>query len=143
MIQLARYYTPLDKGTFGILDAYGLTFYTVELPWRKNRANVSCIPEGTYKLQREMFYGGDGPGGRPDYETFGLAGVVGRTFIKLHVANTAGELQGCIGIGNALGVANGHWAVLHSREAHKTLMRVMGDDRQEDLIRIYQARGET
>lgn len=139
MIELVRYYTPLDKGTFGRLLVAGMEFYTVELPWKNNRVRVSAIPEGLYGLERCMFYGGDGVGGRADYLTYEVLRVYGRTEIKLHRANTAAELQGCIAIGDALDVVNGRWAVLNSTEAHERFMRVM-DGRQRDSIRIYQYR---
>lgn len=139
MIELRRHYNPLDMGTFGVLAVYGLEFYTIELPWRKNRPNVSCVPEGLYRIQRGMFWGGDGPGGKPDYETFELIDVVGRTFIKFHRAQTVLDLHGCIGIGNALGVSMGRPAVLNSAEGHAQFMRTM-KGRDEDQLRIFQYR---
>lgn len=143
MIELARYYTPRDMGTFGILRLATIEFYTVELPWRRNRVKVSCIPEGTYELHRCMFYGGDGIGGeREDYLTYEVCGVVARSEIKFHIANEVGELAGCIAIGEALGIVRGHWAVLNSRDAIQRFIRAM-DGREIDQIRIYQARGET
>jgi len=41
-----------DQGTEGILTVPELGFacFTLELPWRGNRPNVSCIPPGTYPM---------------------------------------------------------------------------------------------
>ena len=39
-------------GTNGALFVNGrFICFTIELPWRENRRNVSCIPEGRYELQ--------------------------------------------------------------------------------------------
>ena len=63
--------------------------YTIELPWRNNEVNRSCIPEGTYVLKRR-------------YSTkfrwhLEIKDVPGRSYILLHPANHAArELKGCI-----------------------------------------------
>ena len=42
-----------DKETFGVLFCAGTwVCLTLELPWRDNARNVSCIPEGRYRLER-------------------------------------------------------------------------------------------
>lgn len=48
-ITLVRTY--LEDRTVGYINADGNILPTVELPWKNNRANVSCVPEGTYKLE--------------------------------------------------------------------------------------------
>ena len=119
-VHLERYETgPL--GTFGklwISGAYvldSLELHTVEAPWEDNRRGVSCIPTGEYKLIRGKFYKGG-------YSTFELDGVPGRSLIKIHVANFARELTGCIALGMTRGTLGKTPAVLHSREAHDLLM---------------------
>lgn len=139
MIRVARYYTPLQMGTFSVVDCHGITYYFVEPAWRNNMVDVSCIPEGTYYLERATYYGGDGPGGREDYPTWQIMGVVGRGEIKVHRMNYAAQSRGCPGIGDSLGVINGHWAVLNSEDAHNRFMSVLQDVEREQ-IRIYQAR---
>lgn len=63
--------------------------YTIELPWRNNEVNRSCIPEGTYVLKRR-------------YSTkfrwhLEIKDVPGRSYILIHPANHAErELKGCI-----------------------------------------------
>jgi len=82
-----RYHT---GGANGTLQLYGNTIcQTIELPWRGNQRNVSCIPEGRYALQRYKS------------RRFGpcllVAGVPGRSGILIHAANHAAtELRGCI-----------------------------------------------
>ena len=77
-------------GTNGTFLLYGEAIcHTIELPWRDNRRNVSCIPEGRYALQRYKS------------RRFGpcllVADVPGRSGILIHAANHAAtELRGCI-----------------------------------------------
>ena len=48
-LELIRTYYP--KGTNGnILYKSRLMMYSIELPWKDNLAQVSCIPEGRYEL---------------------------------------------------------------------------------------------
>src|SRR5699024_10790817 len=43
----------LPGGTNGTLLLRGAPIcHTIELPWRGNRTNVSCIPAGRYRLRR-------------------------------------------------------------------------------------------
>src|SRR5689334_16845612 len=46
---LTRTYAP--EGTNGNIFYHGIHLvYTIELPWKDNHAEVSCIPEGSYAL---------------------------------------------------------------------------------------------
>src|SRR5690606_8714327 len=78
------------EGTNGELWYRGLLIgYTIELPWRNNQRNISCIPEGRYKLVMRYT------------EERGwhihIPEVPGRTWILFHAANDAlKELRGCI-----------------------------------------------
>ena len=67
------------------------TFRTIELPWKNNANDVSCIPEGTYKCARYRRKNGQ--------ICWQLLKVPKRTAILVHVANTVNDLLGCIGIG--------------------------------------------
>lgn len=63
--------------------------FAIELPWKDNQRNVSCIPEGEYKLKARFS------------SKFGhhlhILDVKGRSLILLHPANNAKlELRGCI-----------------------------------------------
>ena len=48
--KLIRYHFGL-KATLGVLklNMAHSPIYTLELPWRENKPNISCIPEGTYE----------------------------------------------------------------------------------------------
>ena len=63
--------------------------HTIELPWLNNQPENSCIPEGTYVLEKRW---------SPKYLWhLHITGVKGRSLILIHPANNAAkELRGCI-----------------------------------------------
>lgn len=117
-LTLVRYgSTPM--GTFGRMfhDA-GWWAYTVERPWVQNKPTVSCIPAGLYQLKLGMYY-------KHNYPAYELLNVPQRAGIKIHVANTYTELEGCIAPGKDLGWIgdpSNMWAVEHSKAAFDELM---------------------
>lgn len=101
---------PHPMGTFGrMFVSGGFSCFTCENPWANNEPRVSCIPAGRYDLVPTRFHAGGG------YETLEIAGVEGRTQIKIHVGNRARDVLGCIVLGDRLGALNGEWAVLDSQ----------------------------
>jgi len=94
------------QGTFGILTIGDKSWFTLELPQRDNKPNVSCIPSGEYQCSLRY-----SPNFRKNL--FCLQGVPNRSFILIHGANFAGDttqgyqthLQGCIAIGKSIGYA--------------------------------------
>ena len=107
-IRLERFcYHP--SGTLGVIKIKEETFYTIERPWLENQVNVSCIPTGTYDLERR-----DSP---RFGETWYLPDVPDRSWILMHVANFPSDVQGCIGIGTSL--MSDRIAVSNSRTALK------------------------
>lgn len=85
-----------DQGTFGVLSFGTRVVRSLELPWRDNRRQRSCIPPGEYRcalVQSPRF-------GR----VYGVADVPGRSHVLIHAANLAGDvdlgwqtqLHGCI-----------------------------------------------
>ena len=85
---LVREYLPM--GTNGILSLDSMALcHTIELPWKENRKQVSCIPEGEYEVTKRFS------------EKFKwhlqILNVPGRDLILIHPANNAlKELKGCI-----------------------------------------------
>ena len=75
-------------------------FLTLELPWRGNETNISCIPEGEYTCKRAK--NRTTMGGKLIPDTFEVTNVVGRSGILFHVANSVKDLRGCIGIGQTI-----------------------------------------
>jgi len=106
-------------GTFGTLVLPdGWTCFTVERPWLDNQSRISCIPAGLYKIKLGTYT----KGGYPAYD---ILDVPGRSQIKIHKANLASELEGCIAPGTGLGVFKGEWSVMNSGTAFEHLMAAM------------------
>lgn len=125
-IILERAYT--DAATIGrMILPSGRILQTIELPWRGNQPRISCIPEGLYKLtSRQSSVVNKTSRGR--YKSgWEVVAVEGRSYIMIHIANTVGDIEGCIGVGLELGVVNNEWAVIRSAEAFDLFMREMDD----------------
>lgn len=97
MITLMRAYLPDGSATLGVWDnGHGFRCCTLELPWRMNKQNVSCIPEGEYQLRlRESSVikrttNGDFLHG---YE---ILDVPGRKWIMVHPGNWTHNTDGCV-----------------------------------------------
>lgn len=115
-----------DHGTFGKLFVDDKVFFTGELPWRENLANISCIPAGTYKciwsssprFRRKLYL---------------LTPTDPRTGVRMHSANLCGDralgyfaqLNGCIALGKKLGLMDGQKAVLLSMPAMREFEKHM------------------
>lgn len=64
---------------------------TLELEWRNNERQVSCIPSGSYKVTKEK---------HPKFGAcFRLHKVSGRSGILIHVGNYRKQIKGCILVG--------------------------------------------
>lgn len=87
-LHLKRTYHP--TGTNGdLMYNSSLVCHSIELPWRHNQSNRSCIPEGRYQLKRFR---------SPRHgTTVEVCNVPARNAILLHRSNNANrELKGCI-----------------------------------------------
>ena len=88
--------TSTDAGTFGVMTFGSEVVHTVELPWRDNARQRSCIPLGTYKcaIVKSPRFG----------RVYGLSNVPGRSHVLIHSANFGGDetkgfdtqLHGCV-----------------------------------------------
>ncbi len=114
-----------DQGTRGMLFFDEYNCQTLELPWRDNESNISCIPAGEYKVEIRI---------SPKYgQVYWVTKVPNRTFILIHSGNWAGDrskgykthVNGCILLGQRRGLLIGQWAVLNSRITIKRFMARM------------------
>lgn len=140
-ITLERAYT--DSATIGkMYMPSGIIFDTIELPWAHNEPEVSCIPEGSYTLNKRSS-GIVNRTSRGKYTAgWEVANVEGRTYIMIHIGNTVSNFQGCIGIGEGLGVIDGNWAILQSSVSFDKFMREMEtSDDWKLTIRVRTQRG--
>ena len=85
-----------------------------------------CIPKGVYPLKLGMYYSGDGPGGKIDYPSYEVLNVPKRSLIKIHAANKASELLGCIAPGLSMDIFGGEIGVTSSRKALEEFMEALG-----------------
>ena len=89
--------------TQGNLTAYnnGKSFscVTLELPWKDNADNISCIPPGVYDVKWTY---------SPLFKrfTYEVLNVPNRDGIRFHVANFIKDLLGCIGLGKTFADMN-------------------------------------
>jgi hypothetical protein len=67
------------------------TVRTLELPWKSNQKQISCIPEGEYAVRRRL--------SAKHGMHFELVNVPGRDLILIHPANFISQLRGCIAPG--------------------------------------------
>lgn len=90
LIQIRR--EALAPVTFGTMQVDGEPFgFTLERPWMGNAQMTSCIPAGPYRLA--ITYSN-----RFKKEMLEVLKVPGRSGIRIHNANFATELEGCIAV---------------------------------------------
>ena len=102
-----------DQGTFGIITHSGRWWYTLELPNRDNKPNISCIPTGEYDVSLRF---------SPHFKRnlYHVKKVPKRSFILIHGANFAGDkskgfqthLQGCITLGKKIGKSKNKYGIM-------------------------------
>ncbi|MCH3883425.1 DUF5675 family protein [Tenacibaculum aquimarinum] len=89
---------------------------TLELEWKNNARNVSCVPSGFYNIEFEK-------SNRFNRRLWELKGVPGRSEAKIHVANYYTQIQGCIAVGDMHTKINGD-GFLDVRNSANTLSRL-------------------
>jgi hypothetical protein len=125
-VVLQRHYSD-DQGTFGEMNIPGASLVTLELPWRDNTPNKSCIPAGEYLVRWSL-------SPRLKKYTYEITHVPGRGGIRIHAGNWAGDRDkgyrsdslGCPLLGMRRGVLHKQRAVLASANAVSRLVSFMG-----------------
>jgi hypothetical protein len=107
----------LDVATAGYMDVNGQRLQTLERPWLNNKASKSCIPEGTYLVNRDH-------SGRWQY--YSVSNVPNRTFIEIHPANKVSQLEGCLALG--LQRAADNVSIINSESAVNIFTGAQGED---------------
>ena len=81
--------------TIGRLEYRGFRCLTLELPWRGNQRNISCIQAGTYsaKLYDSPKHG----------RVILIEDVNERSWIEVHAGNHTSDIKGCILVGSRIG----------------------------------------
>ena len=85
-----------ENSTIGELFVNGERFCdTLENPWLDNQRNISCIPEGEYKVRLRL----PRESATRDYIHLLVQDVPNRDYILFHIGNTAKDTRGCILVG--------------------------------------------
>ena len=119
VVTITRYHET-DTEIIGLLFVNGIfVCHTLELPWKDNKRYVSCIPEGTYEVQK-----------RSDSYKYRVKDVPGRTAIDIHVANSHVDIEGCIGLGTGVDkVQRGtQYYLTSSQKAMDKFSEIIGDN---------------
>lgn len=124
---------PSDKQILGelvVLSGFStlLKLKTLELPWKDNQRNISCIPKGTYKaiLHRSPRFG----------LCLWIQDVEGRSEILIHRGNFYTDIKGCVLVGYDHQDINndGLKDVTSSRNAMRDLLRAIGDKKSIKVV---------
>lgn len=140
IVTLTRRPSTID-GTFGTMEVPGTPFTTcwdtLELPWKDNQHDISCIPTGTYEchMTHSPKFGRD---------TYELVGVLNRSDVRIHPANYAGdvsqgrksELNGCIALGSHIAHVNSQAVIANSKNSVQAFEDLL--DRKPFLLTIVQ-----
>lgn len=121
-----------EKETIGVIKVRGrILCYSLELPWRDNATDISCIPTGIYMCER--FSSKDNP------NTFVVLNVPNRTGVLIHTGVTHKHTKGCIIPGTGLSWHNNDRAILSSSNAMKIILNAYKND-DKFLLRISNLR---
>lgn len=92
---------------------------TLELGWKENKRNISCIPLGEYTVTKRISskYG----------EHFHILDVEDRSYILIHAGNFYSDIRGCILVGEDFKDLNkdGLLDITNSRQTMKQLLKVL------------------
>lgn len=117
-----------DQGTEGMLFIGDYRCCTLELPWRDNKTNISCIPPGEYEVKSRY--------SNKFGNVYWITDVEGRSWILMHSGNFAGDIskgfktnvEGCILLGKKFGYLFGQRAILNSRITLRSFKNYMSNE---------------
>ncbi len=87
-------------GSLFIVSEFGHILFkcdTLELPWKENKTNISCIPTGEYIVKKRY--------SKKFKNHLHITEVTGRTHILIHSGNFYTDILGCVLVGK-LGYVN-------------------------------------
>ncbi len=121
MIKIERWYRP--DCTLGILTYKDFKCFTLELPWKDNERNVSCIPQasGYHGIKYISAKNGD---------CISIPNVINRDYIQIHSGNYTSQIEGCILVGDSIKFLNNDDVpdVTNSRKTLNKLLELLPND---------------
>lgn len=113
-----------------LIDGYP-EMLTLELPYKDNEQNISCIPYGEYVCKKT--HNRTTLGGLSLPETFEVTEVENRGGILFHMGNTTKDTSGCILVGSEYGNIGASRAILQSRKAFTKFLALLVNDNEFKL----------
>ena len=115
MITLIRFFK--KDFTLGILTKDNNIFFTLELPFKDNQKNISCIKSGIYNIIKWK---------SPKHgDCLKICDVPNRTNILIHAGNYLKDTKGCILIGEMI---KNDGTIYNSKIALKKLIYIINDN---------------
>lgn len=102
---------------------------TLELPYRDNLPNISCIPCGTYSLEErtDVYL----HSGTELHRTYEVTPVEGRDGIYFHTGNTINDTKGCILVGCEFDII--HKGIWESKKAFGLFLSLLKPEEKYTL----------
>ncbi|WP_081295268.1 DUF5675 family protein [Gilliamella sp. Choc4-2] len=117
-----------EHSTFGKLQLpSGMVLSTLELPWKDNQRQISCIPASIYQcdIVNSPKFG----------RVYQVKDVPNRSHILIHAGNWTKDTQGCI----LVGMSNNDTQLFESRKALNLLMNELnGQSFKLEVIEAYE-----
>jgi len=119
-------------GTFAVFDENKKILFkceSIERGWQDNKRMISCVPEGEYPIVLEY-------SNRFEKYLWELKDVPNRSECKIHAANYARQLNGCIALGESrIDIdGDGNLDVTNSIKTVNKFNEIMGNDTQGRII---------
>jgi len=116
-------------GTFGtlVLPENRRCYSTLELPWKGNKKDESCVPSGDYEIEYTW---------SPHHKNYSyeVLDVPGRSGIRFDIANYVSQLLGCIAVGMTINNNGIERSIEDSRIAIKAVERLL--NYEKSMLRI-------
>lgn len=111
-------------------DFINFEFKTLELAWKNNQKQISCIPIGDYKVKKRW--------SKKFGNHFHILDVPNRSYILIHCANFYTQLRGCVAVGDDLSYINGdnEIDVVNSTKTLKELLKMMPNDFNLKIVNV-------
>lgn len=111
-------------------DFINFEFKTLELAWKNNQKQISCVPIGDYKVKKRW--------SKKFGNHFHILDVPNRSYILIHCANFYTQLRGCVAVGDDLSYINGdnEIDVVNSTKTLKELLKMMPNNFNLKIVNV-------